>query len=176
MENIIYATGKEGKNVKKNITKLISIVVTIMLGVVAGGAIVGNRFTKKIAKMKETAAKVHALYMTYDQWLHIHQEGKTLADYFTRNGYKTIAIYGMKELGERLYDELKGSGVLVSYSIDKNADEVYAEVDVVKPDEDFESVDAIVVTAVYYFDVIEEMLSKKVDYPIISLEDIVYDI
>ena len=82
----------------------------------------------------------------------------------------------MKELGERLYDELKGSGVLVSYSIDKNADEVYAEVDVVKPDEDFESVDAIVVTAVYYFDVIEEMLSKKVDYPIISLEDIVYDI
>ena len=62
------------------------------------------------------------------------------------------------------------------YAIDKNADMIYANVDVVTPDDELEPVDVIVVTAIYYFDEIEEDLSEKVDCPIISLEDILYEI
>ena len=64
----------------------------------------------------------------------------------------------------------------VKYIIDKNADCIYSDVDVITPDDDLEQVDVIVVTAIYYFDEIEEMLSQKVDYPIISLEDILYEV
>ena len=114
--------------------------------------------------------------MAFDQWLRIRQEGKTLVEYFEKNDYKTVAIYGMKELGERLYDELENSGIEVRYIIDKNADSIYADVDVITPDDDLEPVDVIVVTAIYYFDEIEEMLSEKVDYPVVSLEDILYEV
>ena len=104
------------------------------------------------------------------------QEGKSLVAFFEQNDYKTVAIYGMKELGERLYDELKDTGIEVKYMIDKNADTIYADVDVVEPEDTLEEVDVIVVTAIHYFDEIEEALAEKIDCPVISLEDIVFEL
>ncbi|MBD5509232.1 MAG: hypothetical protein HDR05_14670 [Lachnospiraceae bacterium] len=156
---------------KKGISALFGMAV----GAAAAGIATGTTSSKKIKEMKEVRAKVHGLYMAYDRWLRIRQEGKTLVEYFTRNGYKTVAVYGMKELGERLCDELKGSEVTVKYAIDKKADSIYADVDVVTPDDEMAPVDIIVVTAIYYFDEIEEMMSQKVECPIISLEDVLYE-
>ena len=156
--------------------KGISALLGMAAGAVAGGIAVGTGFSKKLCEKSEKGAKVHELYMAFDQWLQIRQQGKTLAEYFTRNGYKTVAVYGMKELGERLCDELKGTGVTVSYAIDRNADAIYADVDVVAPDGELAEVDVIVVTAITYFDEIEEMLREKMDCPIISLEDILYEL
>lgn len=161
---------------KKGFGKVISTLTSAVVGAVAGGVAAKSVSSKKIKQMKESGAKLYELYMAFDQWLQIHQKGKTLVEYFEQNKYKTIAIYGMKELGERLYDELKGSNIKVNYIIDKNADQIYADVDVITPDKKLEPVDAIVVTAIFYFDEIEEMLSEKVDYPIVSLEDILYEV
>lgn len=161
---------------KKGFSGVFSAVTGVVVGAVAGGAAAKTASSKKIKAMTEKGAKVHELYMAFDQWLRIRQEGKTLVEYFKSQNYKTVAIYGMKELGERLYDELEGSDITVRYVIDKNADSIYADVDVVTPDDELEPVDVIVVTALYYFDEIEEMLSEKVDCPIISLEDILYEV
>ena len=43
-------------------------------------------------------------------------------------------------------------------------------------DDDFIPVDAIVITAITFFDEIREEVLKKVDCPVVSLEDILYDI
>lgn len=160
----------------KRLGGVISMLTGMAAGAVAGGVAAGTLSSKKIQSLVEGHAKVHELYMAFDQWLRIRQEGKTLAEYFIKNNYKTVAIYGMKELGERLYDELQNSGVTVQYIIDKNADTIYADVDIVTPDDELAPVDVIVVTAIYYFDEIEEMLSGKVDYPVVSLEDILYEV
>lgn len=157
--------------------KGISTLLSIAAGAAAGGIAAGTKSSKKIKAMETIHQKVHELYMAFDQWLQIRQEGKTLVEYFLKNGYKTVAVYGMKELGERLCDELKDSGVTVSYAIDKNADvDVDVDVDVVTPDDELAPVDVIVVTAITYFDEIEDMLSEKMDSPIISLEDILYEV
>lgn len=161
---------------KRGFGGVLSTLVGMTAGAVAGGVAAGSVSSKRIKELTEGHMKVHELYMAFDQWLRVRQEGKTLVEYFEKQGYKTVAIYGMKELGERLYDELQGSGITVKYVIDKNADSIYAEVDVVTPDEKLEPVDVIVVTAIYYFDEIEEMLSEKVDYPVVSLEDILYEV
>lgn len=161
---------------KKSLNRVISTLAAMAAGAVAGGIAARSAPLKKINKMAEGHAKVHELYMAFDQWLRIRQEGKTLVEYFETNGYKTVAIYGMKELGERLYDELKGSDIKVKYIIDRNADQISADVDVITPDNELEPVDVIVVTALYYFDEIEEMLSEAVDYPVVSLEDILYEV
>lgn len=157
--------------------KVFSTVLSMAAGAAAGGFATKRKAAKTISAMGASGAKVHELYMAFDQWLQIRQQGKTLVEYFTKNGYKTVAVYGMKELGERLCDELKGSDVTVSYAIDKNADSIYTDVDVdvVTPDEELEEVDVIVVTAITFFDEIEEMLCEKVDCPIVSLEDILYE-
>lgn len=161
---------------KKSNGKLLAALAGAVAGAVAGGAAIGTTLNKETSAQNENLKKMISFYHVLNQWLTVRQEGKSLAEYFKRNNYKTVAIYGMKELGERLYDELKDSGVTVKYIIDKNASAIYANEDVVTPDEDLEPVDVIVVTAIYYFNEIEEMLLEKVDYPIVSLEDIVYEV
>lgn len=145
-------------------------------GALAGATAFGISQRKRMMADQEHRGKMNSFYHLLVQWLTIKQEGKSLASFFVENGYKTIAIYGMKELGERLYEELEDSEVEVKYIIDKNADAMYADVDIITPDEPLEEVDAIVVTAVYYFGEIEEMLEEKVDCPVLSLGDIVFEV
>lgn len=155
---------------------VISTLMGAAAGAIAAGAAAKTASSKIISAKSETLKKVHVLYCAFDRWLQIRQDGKTLAEYFKNNGYKTVAVYGMKELGERLVDELRDSDIKVCYAIDKNADQIYSDVDIMTPDDDLEPVDIIVVTAIYYFDEIEEELRSKVDCPIVSLEDIIYEL
>lgn len=150
-------------------------VLSTLIGAVAGAAAVGKVQGKTINQKAEKVDKFKGYYNMLNQWLVIKQEGKSLEKYFTDNGYKTIAIYGMGEMGNRLYDELKGTSVTVKYAVDKNAASTYSELDVIDPEDDYEEVDAIVVSAIFAFDEIEEMLSDKVDFQVVSLEDVVYE-
>jgi len=60
--------------------------------------------------------------------------------------------------------------------IDQKAERIYSEIEVVSLDKNIPPVDAVIVTAITYFDEIEEKLSKKISCPIISLEDVLYDL
>ena len=111
-----------------------------------------------------------------NQWLLLKNEGKSLADYFVNNSYKNIAVYGMGELGNRLIEELKSSDINVRYGIDKNVQSVYSEIEVIDLESKIENVDVIVVTAVFAFEEIENELSKRTDIPIVSLEEVIYEI
>lgn len=126
-------------------------------------------------KAKNMSDKHLALFLMMNQWVKVKQEGKNLSAYFDKNGYKEIAVYGMSYAGETLIDELKDTDVSIAYAIDRNADSLYADVDVVTMKDELAKVDAIVVTAITFFDEIEEQLLEKVDCPIISLEDILYE-
>lgn len=150
--------------------------LSALLGASAGAATVKVAQKPKTLRRADHTQKMTEFYRLLIEWLRIKQEGKSLMSFFVQNGYKTVAIYGMKELGERLYDELKDSEIEVKYIIDKNADAIYADVDVVDPEDTLEDVDVIVVTAIHYFDEIEETLAAKVDCPVLSLEDIVYEL
>lgn len=148
-------------------------VLSLLLGA-AGGAIGMDKFNGgKIADRQKLADKHLALYLMMNQWVKVKQRGKNLSSYFEDHGYKKIAIYGMNYVGETLLEELKGSSTEVAYAIDRKADTIYADVDVYTVEESLDQVDAVVVTAITFFDEIEEALSEKVDCPIISLEDII---
>ena len=82
----------------------------------------------------------------------------------------------MSYAGETLIEELKGTDIHIAYGIDKGAESIYAEIDLVSPNDKLQDVDAIIVTAITFFEEIEEQLSEKVKCPIISLEDILYEI
>ncbi len=151
-------------------------VLAAIIGAAAGAAGSGYLGQKQVGQKSEKVDKFKSYYNMLNQWLILKQEGKTLEKYFTDNGYKTIAIYGMGEMGNRLYDELKGTGIEVKYAIDKDAAGIYSDLDVVDVEDEFEEVDAVIVSAIFAFDEIEKILSEKLNCPIVSLEDVVYEI
>lgn len=151
-------------------------VLSSIIGAAVGATGVGYLGNKQIAQKAEKVDKFKGYYNMLNQWLIIKQEGKNLSEYFLKNDYNSIAIYGMGEMGNRLYDELKGTDVKVSYAVDKNAHCAYSELEVLDPDEcEYKEVDCIVVTATFAFDEIEEKLEEVISFPIVSLEDVVYE-
>ncbi len=151
-------------------------VLSAIVGAAAGAAGANYLGQKTINEKAGKVDKFKGYYNMLNQWLMLKQEGKSLEKYFIDNGYKTVAIYGMGEMGNRLYDELKNSTeVTVKYAVDQNAASTYAEIDVIDKDDEYEDADVMVVTATFAFDDISEELSEKVEFPIVSLEDVVFE-
>lgn len=159
----------------KNRIAVVSFFIAGAVGAATGAIVMATKKNKVLNNKLDLLDKMGEFYNLLIEWLKIHQEGKTLVSYFEKNNYKTVAIYGMKELGERLFEEFKASEIEVKYAIDKNSD-VYAEVEVLNTEDALPAVDVIVVTAIHYYDEIKEMLSKRTQCPIVSLEDIIYEI
>lgn len=117
--------------------------------------------------------KIQSYYNLLVKWVTIYQSNRSVADFFVRNGYKKVAIYGLKELGVLLYDELDHAGIDIPFVIDQRADYINTdiEVELYMPEDDLPDADVVVVTACFYFDEIVESLKDKVKCPIISLEE-----
>lgn len=157
---------------KKGLVALLSGLVGGVIGVV------GDSYfkSKVISKNNERVNKFKSYYNILNQWIVLQHEGKKIEDYFTKKQYSKIAIYGMGEIGNRLYEELKDTEIEVKYAIDKNAGSAYAQLEVYSLEEEFEDVDAIIVTTAFAFEEIKEKLEKKISCPIISLEDVVFEV
>lgn len=160
---------------KKGMIAVFSTVAGASAGVVASACTVGKKTMAEVQRQKGLADKHLALYLMMNQWVKVKQENKSIAEYLEQKGYKEVAIYGMNYAGETLYNELKETGVKVKYAIDRNANQKYADVDVVSPEDDLPNVDAVIVTAITFFEEIEEKLAEKISCPILSLEDILYE-
>ena len=156
--------------------KGIIAVLSVMVGAGVGAAVMEQKRVKTVADKKTLSDKHFRMFKMMDHWVGIKQEGKNLAEYFTENGYQRIIIYGMHYAGQRLVEELKGAGIQIVCGIDKNAQSIFGNVDVITKEESIPEGDVIVVTAISFFDEIESELREKVDCPIISLEDVVYEL
>lgn len=151
-------------------------VLSALIGAFTGVAATGKALRGEEDRAKSMSNKHLSLFLMMNQWVQVKQEGKNLGTYFSEKGYKRIGIYGMSYAGETLVKELKNTEVNVAYGIDKNADSIYSDLDIFSMEDELDKVDAVVVTAITFFDEIEEKLSKKVNCPILSLEDILYEV
>lgn len=153
-------------------------IISCLSGVTVGGIVVKiyaeKKQKKKNIELRSQSEKHLKMFFLMNQWLENKQNGKELEHYFAENGMKRIAIYGMSYIGQRLYEELQESDIEVVYGIDKNAKEVYSTLNIYQPTDELPAVDAIIVTAFYFYRDIERELSRSTEMPIISIEDIVY--
>lgn len=147
-----------------------------LAGAGLGAAAAKKAGRNELLKWQQMSDKHLALFLMMNQWVKVRQEGKCLSEFFERNHYQEIAVYGMSYAGETLIDELKGSQVRVKYGIDKKAGRINNGLDMVTVEDDLQEVDAVVVTAVTFFDEIAEKLREKMHCPILSLEDILYEV
>ena len=156
--------------------EILSAFVGAVLGMAGGAGIVLKAEVKERFALKELSDKHLALFMMMNQWVRVKQEGKSVADYLKRNNFTTVAVYGMSYVGERFIKEVKNSKIQVAYGIDRNAGGIYADIEVVTPDDHLKEVDAVIVTSIFFMNEIERALSAKLSCPILSLEDILYEL
>lgn len=146
------------------------------IGYLSNELIIGEKRRNEIAKQEDNTKKFMEFYDVLLRWNLVRQKGRNLSEFFEQKEFSSIAIYGMKDLGQALYRELENSSVKVLYGIDRDAEHIYLPYDIFSPNEDLAPVDAIVVTAIHYYDEIEELLRKKMSCPIFSIEDVVWEL
>lgn len=91
--------------------------------------------------------------------------------YLARNHYNKIAIYGMGERGEKLYDLFQNLG-LFYVCVDKFAIDYKEEVQIFRPETEFPQVDCMIVCVLNKDKELAKQLEQKFDYPVIALSEI----
>ena len=81
----------------------------------------------------------------------------------------------MSHVGQRIIDDLENSRIKIMYGIDQRADKLTYDMDIYSPEDELPVVDAIVVTA-YDFDEIVELLEGKVNCEILAFDEIIFNL
>lgn len=151
--------------------------LTAVAGVAEAILIVKQMNRKLVWKEKSVTDRINTNFQVLSTWMRVKQEGGSVEKYLIGQGIHIIAIYGVAELGKHLYQELKNSEIQIAYAIDKNKTAVGLDnVPLIGLEDTFQQVDAIIVSAVYYYPEIKEDLAKITDMKVLSLEDIVGEI
>ena len=159
--------------------KMVGLGLTAVTGIGFGslicGKIIGRQCEKHCEVIEKQGDCFSEFYTLMQQWVKVYQGGHTLEHYFVKNNYKKIAVYGMSEMGYMVLKELQSTSVEVAYCIDRNADNVFAEIDVRRQDGELPKVDAVVVAVIQFYEEVKENLEKRLSCPIVSLSDVVWE-
>ena len=128
--------------------------------------------TEEINKNPVEYEKFQDYFYILCEWLGFKHRGINLEDFFKKNNYSSIAIYGMGYMGHLLYDELKTSDIEIKYGIDNDPNSKCEGLTIIPPGKISEQVDVIVVTPSFAFDEIKEMLSTKTESAIMSINEV----
>mgnify|MGYP001056797817 CR=1 FL=1 len=162
----------KGEKMKRSL----GMVITFLVGFLSVYLIRKN-VNKKIDALKNRIGVLSDHFQLLNHWLEIKNEGKSIVSYFEKMGYQHIAIYGMAELANRISEELSGSAICIDYGIDRDICCSIARIDkIYYPEDSLPETDTIVVTPYSSFETIKTILEKKVNCPIISLEEIIWSI
>ncbi len=110
-----------------------------------------------------------------NQWFILKQEGKGIEKYFQKNGYYSIAIYGMSIYGRHLVRELQGTDINIVYGIDQKRMNPYKNIKVLQPFHELPDIDVIVNTVIFEHTNIKKSLLEITNSPVICLEDIIFE-
>lgn len=127
----------------------------------------------KYKEMKERLAKFEDYFAIVNKWLKNRNRDISVADYFKNNHYDRIAIYGMGEIGKRLYEELCAEGIELTAVFDRSAQRLDPSLNVYSLEGPVPDVDVVVITPTFDYDAIETQLRKVVSCKIISISDVI---
>lgn len=146
-------------------------------GLAIGACLAGRRRERQAAGLRDRMNILSDHFQLLNHWLEIKNEGKSTASYFEEMGYYHIAVYGMAELANRLAEDLAGSSIQIVYGIDRDVCCTIARIgEVYSPEDDLPEADAVIVTPYASYEGIRAVLEKKLECPIVSLEDVIWSI
>lgn len=82
------------------------------------------------------------------KWLKVKGNRQNIGFFLYKKGFRNVAIYGMGNLGCRLYDEIQDSDIRVLYVVDKKTEYLSEVIHVKCPEEKLVGIDLLIVTVV----------------------------
>lgn len=119
----------------------------------------------------------------YKRWYRVLYSWKLKSDknkesiikkYFDERNHKKIAIYGLGNWGELIYQELKRDGLNVVFGIDEKK-KVFHGIEIRKSEDDLNDADIIIVSVFMEFKMIKEKIMDGFRGEIVSILDIIED-
>jgi len=105
-------------------------------------------------------------YDTLRKWLNKTVNGENLAAPLVRHGINRVSVYGISGLGEMVITALNNSEIEVACLSDSRSADFggeYCGIPVVPPTEIPQDIDAVIVTAEFYFrEIMETLISCRV--------------
>lgn len=129
-----------------------------------------------IAVKNKLVDKYKLYYCLNNKWISLKESNKRLSRYFVENQMRSIAVYGLGDIGLNLCDEITKDGIEVKYAFDRSLIRYDSLIPIRRLEDELEEVDAVVVTIPDEFEVIRNSLQEKFVCPIISIDDIVYSV
>lgn len=103
---------------------------------------------KEISALNYQSNKFKDLFQILDKWLFLEQEGKVdFASFLEAEKIGSVAIYGMAALGKHLLLQLRKERLEAAFGIDRYVGQFGEGFKVYRPEENWPSVDAIIITA-----------------------------
>lgn len=113
---------------------------------------------------------------TFNKWVNIEEKGYRIAEWLKNHNFNKVAVYGYGYLGKHLVHELEADSINIEFILDKSSQAVHPTLKICHDLNEISTVDVIIVTAVYYYEVIREELEKVTLSKIVSLWDILNDL
>lgn len=160
---------------------LLSVIFALLCVIV----LLNHRLTDMIHAEKKQWDRAESNIVTKGmliRWIRQGCSKQEIEDYLLEHEFRSIAIYGMTDIGRLLYDLLNDSGVTVVYGIDRSKKNPNLRLKTFMPREVpknlGEDVDAIIVTPIYYFSEIYDTMRQQIgdEVPILGLDEILYEI
>lgn len=134
--------------------------------------------SKKVQTSKEyilenKLQKMTMLYRLFTKWLIINNRYNPILTYLNKRGIASIAVYGYAEAGEIICQQLEHTGVSILYVMDKKDKKVSGNIKIYRPNKDLPKPNAVIITAVFYYEEIYKELFNFGFNNIISLKDII---
>lgn len=127
---------------------------------------------KEVKSQNKKINKFKQYYEILNFWLKATFEGKSIEKVIMQQGYKTIAIYGMGEIGQRLFESLKNTDIEVAYIIDEGTS-YFDELEIKNIGDELSPVDLIIITPTFDYEMISKKLSFYYQYKVCSIKDII---
>lgn len=142
---------------------------------------VGIRNEYRLVTTPSPSEKELKKIQIYDMWLYLRNRDIKIVNYFISHKYKNIIVYGLNGIGNRLLAELHNENVKVVACIDQRAVELAGDLPILDMEDSeietyINNTDAIVVTAVSFYDEIKEKILEKYQIPVLNIENMIKEL
>ena len=127
---------------------------------------------KDLIAIEKELQKFKQFYNVMTKWL-MMDDPSMIYKWFVRNNITHCVIYGYAELGQILEKMLLISGIEIRYILDRKVIESNNNIAVYRLGDEPDVNEIVIVTAIFYYDVIKEELEKRGYRKIISLKEII---
>lgn len=153
--------------------------LAVMAGIAGAcwGLAVKIRTDSQLKALNEELMRYKSNFEILSKLDEIKRSGRSLDEYFIKNRYRSVAIYGMGAVGKRIYDELKDSDVVeLRYGIEKLNYNIKFPLEIrMFREDDLPRVDAVIITTAHEYEFVAFELDPYFDEQcgLVSVREIV---